>query len=254
MPPRDQRIRELIEQRRQLVQSGTPDLTAGVAVFKKNCAICHRIGDEGAKIGHESRRRRNSRHRSPAGRHFRIPNRNVDQAFRTTQVVSTDGRILSGLALREEGKVLVLADAQGKEVRIAEDEIDQRVVNPLSLMPSNVPDLVNEQDFVHLLGYLLSQRVARLARNSRRDLGRRRRAQPRRRALSPLAGDGPLHGRAHVGGAFGDDDAGGFQGGDLFGGRALAAGDDRAGVAHALAGRGRAAGDEGGHRLGHVLL
>ena len=29
------------------------------------------------------------------------------------------------------------------------------------------------------------------------------------------SGDGPLHGGAHVGGAFGDDDAGGFQGGDL---------------------------------------
>ena len=89
------------------------------------------------------------------------PNRNVDQAFRTTQIVSTDGRIVTGLALREEGQVLVLADAQGKEVRVPSDEIDQRTVSQLSLMPSNVPDLVSEADFVHLIGYLLSQRVRR---------------------------------------------------------------------------------------------
>ena len=27
-------------------------------------------------------------------------------------------------------------------------------------MPANVPDLVSEADFVHLIGYLLSQRVS----------------------------------------------------------------------------------------------
>ena len=46
------------------------------------------------------------------------PNRNVDQAFRTTQLALKDGQLIAGLLLREEGEVLVLADAQGKEVRI----------------------------------------------------------------------------------------------------------------------------------------
>jgi hypothetical protein len=58
----------------------------------------------------------------------------------------------------------VLADAQGKEVRVPLDEIEERVVSPLSVMPSNVPDLVSEADFVHLMGYLLSQRVEQAAK------------------------------------------------------------------------------------------
>ena len=61
-------------------------------------------------------------------------------------------------------------------------------------------------------------------------------------------------GGTHVGGAVGDFDAGGVEGGDFFGGGAFAAGDDRAGVAHALAVRGGLAGDERGHRLRDVLL
>src|SRR4051812_18940910 len=44
-------------------------------------------------------------------------------------------------------------------------------------------------------------------------------------------------------------DAGGFHRGDLVLGAALAARDDRAGVAHAAARRRRAAGDEAHHRL-----
>ena len=56
----------------------------------------------------------------------------------------------------------------------------------------------------------------------------------------------------HRGGAVGDVDAGGFEGGDLFGRGAGAAGDDRAGVAHPLAGRRGLAGDEADDRLGDV--
>src|SRR5690606_115486 len=47
----------------------------------------------------------------------------------------------------------------------------------------------------------------------------------------------------------GDADAGVFHGGDLVLGAALAARNDGAGVAHAAAGRGGAAGDEADHRL-----
>ena len=155
LPAQDQRIRELIDSRRKAVISAQPDIAQGAAVFQKHCAICHRIGDAGAKIG-PNLDGVGIRGIDRLLEDILDPNRNVDQAFRTTQIVSTDGRIVSGLALREEGQVLVLADAQGKEVRLGQDEIDQRVVSPLSLMPANVPDIVGEAEFVHLLGYLLS--------------------------------------------------------------------------------------------------
>ena len=60
--------------------------------------------------------------------------------------------------------------------------------------------------------------------------------------------------RADLGRGTGDADAGGLQGGDLVPGAAFAAGDDGAGVAHALAGRGGDAGDIGHHRLADVGL
>src|SRR6056297_3969904 len=55
-------------------------------------------------------------------------------------------------------------------------------------------------------------------------------------------------------GAFGDGYAGGFHGFDLVVGAALAAGDDGAGMAHAAARGGGAAGDEAGAGLGAALL
>src|SRR5262245_46023720 len=60
-------------------------------------------------------------------------------------------------------------------------------------------------------------------------------------------------GLADLGGGARDRDSGGLEGGDLVDGAALAAGDDRAGVAHALAGRRVLSGDERGDGLLHAL-
>src|SRR5512139_1960037 len=59
---------------------------------------------------------------------------------------------------------------------------------------------------------------------------------------------------AHLRGVLRHPDAAGLHHRELLLRRALAAGDDRAGVAHALAGRCGDAGDEAHHRLLHVLL
>jgi putative heme-binding domain-containing protein len=158
LPPADQRIKELIGKRRDLFASGQPDLAKGAAVFEKNCATCHRIGDKGAKIG-PNLDGVGIRGIDRLLEDVLDPSRNVDQAFRTTQVVMADGRSLTGLVLREDGNILVLADNQGKEIRLPLDELEERALSPLSVMPANVQDLVSEADFVHLLGYLLSQRV-----------------------------------------------------------------------------------------------
>jgi putative heme-binding domain-containing protein len=161
LPPREERLAQLIDARRAAFtaaqSAASPDANLGRAIFTKNCAVCHRLAGEGAKIGPEL-----------DGVGIRgidrlledvlDPNRNVDQAFRSTQVVTTDGRVLAGLALRDEGNILVLADNQGKEVRVPLDEIDDRQVNGLSPMPANVADIVTEEDFGHLLAFLLSQR------------------------------------------------------------------------------------------------
>jgi putative heme-binding domain-containing protein len=163
LPPADQRINDLLAKRREVFVGGQPDLAKGAAVFEKNCALCHRIGDKGAKIG-PNLDGVGIRGVERLLEDVLDPSRNVDQAFRTTQVVTADGRNLIGLALREEGSILVLGDAQGKEVRVPLDEIEERVISPLSVMPANVPDLVSEADFVHLLGYLLSQRGEQAAK------------------------------------------------------------------------------------------
>jgi hypothetical protein len=66
---------------------------------------------------------------------------------------------VSGLLLREEGEVLVMADAQGKEVRVRKDEVDERSTSQLSPMPGDFAEKVSEAEFYNLMAFLLKQRV-----------------------------------------------------------------------------------------------
>jgi putative heme-binding domain-containing protein len=87
------------------------------------------------------------------------PNRNVDQAFRATTLVLKTGQQLTGLVLREEGQIVVLADSQGKEQRIDKGQIESREVSPLSPMPANFHEQIPEPAFNDLMAYLLQQRA-----------------------------------------------------------------------------------------------
>jgi putative heme-binding domain-containing protein len=162
LQPRDARLKQLVDQRRQayLAAAGQSqaNVELGKAVFQKSCAACHKVGGVGNKIGPELD---GIGHRGLDRLLEDVldPNRNVDQAFRSTLLTTTDGRALAGLVLREEGQVLVLADAQGKEVRVAQSEIAERALSPLSPMPANAGEVISEVDFQHLVAFLLSQQA-----------------------------------------------------------------------------------------------
>jgi putative heme-binding domain-containing protein len=156
LPAADQKLQELMSKRRTGFASAKTDPAVGEKVFEKNCAVCHSLGGKGAKVGPQL-----------DGIGIRgvdrlledvlDPNRNVDQAFRQTSLELTNGQVVQGLLLREEGEVLVLADAQGKEVRVPKKTVEERTVLPLSPMPGNWGDQIPEPDFYNLLAYLLAQ-------------------------------------------------------------------------------------------------
>jgi putative heme-binding domain-containing protein len=85
------------------------------------------------------------------------PNRNVDNAFRTTLVILNDGDVQSGLFRREEGETVVLADSTGKEISIPKKEIKERRQSESSLMPDNFSDVIPVDDFNNLISFLLSK-------------------------------------------------------------------------------------------------
>ena len=157
LPATEKRIDDLIKKRAEGFKSFKADLAKGKEVFAKNCAACHQVNNEGAKVGPQL-----------DGVGIRgverlledtlDPNRNVDAAFRATTLQLLDGRSLTGL-VRQEGAVYVLVDSLGKENRIPVKDVEKVVKSNLSAMPANVDAIIPEAEYYHLLAFLLSQRA-----------------------------------------------------------------------------------------------
>ena len=155
LPPEDERLDKVIAQRATAFQKAKPNATHGAQIFRQNCAVCHKIHNQGANIG-------------PAldgigarGAHRVIedildPNRNVDPLFRQTMVETTDGQTLAGMNAHAEGELLVLTDVTGKPVSVARAKINTQTQTKLSLMPTIFETTIAPADFNDLLAFLLS--------------------------------------------------------------------------------------------------
>ncbi len=155
IPPADARLKQLTAKLASSFLTNQASPEAGAAIFKKTCAACHRINNEGGKVGPQLDGVGN-RGLERLMEDVLDPNRNVDAAFRATIVAKTDGVLVTGLKLREEGKALILGDQLGKEVRIPLEDIDDTRISNLSPMPSNIGEQLNEADLHALLTFLMS--------------------------------------------------------------------------------------------------
>ncbi len=154
LPSADAAIRQVIVRVAADHAKATSSIDAGRAIFATACAGCHRIADVGGKVGPQLDGV-GQRGAERLLEDILDPNRNVDEAFRTTMVTTNDGRVISGLKLREDGGDLILADTTGKELRIAAADIDEVAVSHLSPMASNMLDQIGEKNLPDLLAYLM---------------------------------------------------------------------------------------------------
>jgi putative heme-binding domain-containing protein len=149
-------LAKLLDQKRAAYSADSADPVAGARVFQQTCAVCHQIDGQGALVGPQLDGIGN-RGLERLIEDILDPNRNVDVNFRSVVLTLKDGDIVSGLFRREEGALLILADATGKELSIPKADVQSRHESETSLMPENFADVISPADFNHLLAYLLSK-------------------------------------------------------------------------------------------------
>jgi putative heme-binding domain-containing protein len=162
LPSEDAVVEELLASRRKSLAVVVGNLTAenhnqGRELFKKNCQICHQLSGEGKQVGPNLDGIGN-RGLDRILEDVLAPNRNVDVAFRTSTVVTAEGKAYSGLLKELEGNRIVIVDSQAKETILQTDTIEERLSSVLSPMPSNVGETLTQDQLRDLVGFLLSQR------------------------------------------------------------------------------------------------
>ncbi len=131
-------------------------IDSGKEIFTKNCSPCHSIENKGGAIGPQLD---GVGKWGPRALTEKIldPNRNVSESFRNYTITTKDGKIMTGLLRREEGEVIVFADASGKEFSVPKNNIAEQKISKYTLMPDHFGQVLSQDEFNALLKFLLSR-------------------------------------------------------------------------------------------------
>lgn len=135
------------------------DKVRGLQVFALHgsaCQGCHKIGTTGGAVGpalHSVGTLRTPEHIVTS---LLWPNRDIEPAFQTTQLLVEDGRVIRGYLTKESDTSLTMKDpTSGKELSFEKSEIEDRKITG-SAMPGSLVTSLNRQQQLDLIAFVIS--------------------------------------------------------------------------------------------------
>lgn len=125
----------------------------GRAVFKKTCASCHFLYDDGAKIGPDLTGS-NRANLDYILLNSVDPSYDVPAGYKMVTIVTNAGRVLNGVIAEEDGTRVVLKTVEQPRVVILKSDIDTRKVSDKSMMPEGQFGKMKPQELIDLVKYL----------------------------------------------------------------------------------------------------
>ncbi len=155
LPSEDVRLEGVVRERTAAFAAASPDIQRGASLFQTNCAACHRLRDEGGNIG-PSLDGLASRGVQRLVEDILDPNRNVDPAYRISNITKVNGDLISGLNLQDLGDRVLLTDiGTGNDIEVPRAEITEITRLATSPMPPVFEAALSPEDFHDLLAYLI---------------------------------------------------------------------------------------------------
>ena len=146
---------ELIAKYRELVTrmpANQADLELGRAGFAKTCQQCHMLYGVGDKIGPDLTGS-NRADLEYLLSNIVDPSALISKEYQSTVVLTVDGRVLTGIVTAEDENSLTIRTAT-ETVVIPQDEIDDRTLGDVSMMPDDQLKQFSDHDVLSLFAYL----------------------------------------------------------------------------------------------------
>jgi putative membrane-bound dehydrogenase-like protein len=130
------------------------NLPRGRALYAKNCGTCHKLFDDGSRVGPEltGSQRTNLDYVLD---NVLDPSGIVPREYKAHTIRLADGRVVQGVILEEQPLLLVVQTAN-ETIRIPTSEIENRKESGLSMMPEGLLDRLTAEEIRDLVGYLAS--------------------------------------------------------------------------------------------------
>ena len=138
-----------------LLTGGNPG--RGRAVFfgrTAACATCHRMSDEGGRVGPDLTRIGAVRSGHDLLESILWPSSTFAQGYESYTIATADGRVIAGLIAHQDADVVIVRESSGAETRLRRAEIEELRRSQTSLMPEGLAHALTREDLRDLLSFL----------------------------------------------------------------------------------------------------
>ncbi len=153
LKPLENSDREAVVTKYQAALELAGDTIKGAALFSRDCAGCHQVRGQGARVGPELSGV-GSRPKAALLSDILNPSKEVSPDFVNYVVVTSRGQIYTGLLAADTATAIRLRRIQGAEDEILRTQIEELRPNGKSLMPDGFEEKLSPQDLAHLLEFL----------------------------------------------------------------------------------------------------
>jgi putative heme-binding domain-containing protein len=150
--------KRIAEIRGLLPEGDKGNAARGKPIFKENCAVCHKLFNDGESIGPDltGAERGDLDYLMTS---LVDPSALIRKEYEGQTVALRDGRVLTGLVVDENDRQLTLVDSNRQKTVIARDSIERIKPSDVSVMPEGMLDKLTEPQIRDLFRYLQSQGV-----------------------------------------------------------------------------------------------
>jgi putative heme-binding domain-containing protein len=150
---RDPARERLVTQMRTLVRGTKGDAQRGIEVFNRICGQCHKIHGQGEDVGPDITANGRASLEQLLSNVF-DPSLVIGVSYQARTVLTTDGRIVTGLLVEDSPERVVLKIQGGKLETIARGDIEAMKVSELSLMPEGLEKQLQPQEIADLFAFI----------------------------------------------------------------------------------------------------
>jgi putative heme-binding domain-containing protein len=153
IPPEQRAERAKVLERYVGVPQLAGDSRNGAALFKQNCAQCHRLRGEGTEVGPDL----GMMSEKPVVQLVEAildPNAAVEERYRGFSVATRDGRDLTGIIVAETPTTITLRGPNQPEQTLLRGELKELTRSGLSLMPDGLESALTPQQLADLIAFV----------------------------------------------------------------------------------------------------
>jgi putative heme-binding domain-containing protein len=153
-------VNRRIQEVRALLADGSGNPYAGEAIFTQRCAACHKLFHKGGQVGPDL---------TPYQRgdletlltSVLNPNAEIREGFEYVNLLTVDGRTLSGFVTDEDTQIITVRGKAGEDIRVERSDVEELAPVGISLMPENLLGDLSDQQLRDLFAYLrISQPIS----------------------------------------------------------------------------------------------